>query len=240
MKQQTVRSVLVAIIVGAILLPASISSAEDFDCPPSRGTEVVDGNIVVVGACSLDGTLVKGNVFLEDNGDLLAGGVTIIGNVQTDGAERVRIRFSDVGGDIQLTGVDGLEHSEVLDSIIGGTLDVADNPARFELKRNVVDSDLKANVNVGGVAIRFNEIGGNLQCQGNVPPPTGGDNIVDGNKEDQCENLQPDLTTTTTLPVAGTCGDHNEDGDVGATDALIVLHKAVGRDVELVCPLQEP
>jgi len=152
----------------------------------------------------------------------------------------VLIHSSEVGGDVQLTGVDGPGQSEVLDSMIGGTLDISDNSATFELKRNFVNSDLKANVNVGGVAIRFNDIGGNLQCQGNSPPPTGGDNVVDGNKEDQCENLQADSTTTTTLPSPTVCGDHNDDGDVGVSDALIVLHKAVGRDVELVCPQSAP
>lgn len=65
-------------------------------------------------------------------------------------------------------------------------------------------------------------------------------NVVDGNKEDHCENLQPDSTTTTTLPSPTICGDHNDDGRVGVSDALIVLQKAVGRDVDLVCPAQAP
>lgn len=236
MKHRSATRLLVAAFCGATLLGAVAARADDFDCPPARGVEVVDGNIIVVGVCTLDGTLVKGNVLLEDNGDLLAEDATIVGNVQTDGALRVRIHGSDVNGDIQLTGVDGPGHSEVLASLVGGTLDIAGNEARFELRDNAVNSDLKANLNLGGVAIRGNDIGGNLQCQNNAPPPTGGDNVVDGNKEDQCESLMPDATTTTTLPTTNTCGDHNDDGSLGATDALIVLYAAVGRDVDLVCP----
>jgi hypothetical protein len=113
------------------------------------------------------------------------------------------------------------------------------------LEGNVVGSDLKANFNDGGVEIRGNDIDGNLQCQGNEPPPTGGDNVVGGNKEDQCENLQPGsstttstTTTTTTLPSSGVCGDHNGDGAVGATDALLVLQKAVGANIDLQCLVQ--
>lgn len=37
--------------------------------------------------------------------------------------------------------------------------------------------------------ILANRIDGNLQCKENVPPPTGGDNIVQGSKEDQCATL---------------------------------------------------
>jgi hypothetical protein len=232
---------LAALLCWAGVLDAATGYAEDFDCPPNRAAEVVDGNIIVVGECRLDGTLVKGNVFLEDNGDLRAEAATIIGNIQTDGAERVRVNVTSVNGDIQLTGVDGPSRSEVIDSMIGGTLNIEANSAEFLLEGNVVGSDLKANFNDGGVDIRGNDIDGNLQCQGNEPPPTGSDNVVGGNKEDQCENLQPgsstttSSTTTTTLPSNGTCGDHNGDNVVGATDALLVLQEAVGEDVNLQC-----
>lgn len=243
---QPIRSYLLsALFCGGALIEVPTASAEDFDCPPSRGAEIVDGNIIVVGDCTLDGTLVKGNVFLQSNGDLRTEAATIIGNIQTDGAERVRVDVTSVNGDIQLTGVDGTSRSEVIDSMIGGTLNIEDNAAEFLLEGNVVGSDLKANFNDGGVDIRDNDIDGNLQCQGNEPPPTGGGNVVGGNKEDQCENLQPgsstttsSSTTTTTLPSNGVCGDHNGDAVVGATDALLVLQKAVGADIDLQCVVQ--
>ena len=43
-------------------------------------------------------------------------------------------------------------------------------------------------------------------------------------------------TTTTTIPTLGICGDLDESGTIGATDALILLQKAVGIDRELKCP----
>jgi hypothetical protein len=228
----------------AVVSAAAPAAADDFDCPPNRGAVVIDGNIIVVGECRLDGTLVKGNVFVEDEGDLRVEQATIIGNVQSDGARRVRLHLANVNGDVQLTGIHG-PPSEVVNSEVGGTLDIEDNSSDFLLERNDVDSDLKANYNSSSVVIRGNDIGGNLQCQGNDPPPTGGNNTVDGNKEDQCERLRPGdtlttttvgpTTTTTTLPPSEGCGDHNGDGFLGSTDALILLRRAVGDDVDLSC-----
>ena len=43
--------------------------------------------------------------------------------------------------------------------------------------------------NTGGVAIGQNTVNGNLQCKENAPAPTGGRNVVQGSKEDQCASL---------------------------------------------------
>lgn len=43
-------------------------------------------------------------------------------------------------------------------------------------------------------------------------------------------------TTTTTTLAPGICGDLDESGTIGATDALILLQKAVGIDIEVKCP----
>ena len=50
--------------------------------------------------------------------------------------------------------------------------------------------NLQAFRNTGGVSITGNTIDNNLQCVNNDPPPTGGDNNVGGDMEDQCANLQ--------------------------------------------------
>jgi hypothetical protein len=43
--------------------------------------------------------------------------------------------------------------------------------------------------NRGTQTVNSNWIDGNLQCKENVPAPTGGGNVVQGNKEDQCAAL---------------------------------------------------
>lgn len=179
----------IVMLVSSVLLAGQSAYADDVVCPASLGPVTIDGNVIVVGQCELDRTTVKGNVLLEAGGDLLARQARIIGNVQTDGAVRVRLRLTEIDGDVQLTGVFGSRNSSVVNSDIGGTLDIEDNQSRFVLRRNIVDSDLKANKNTGGVLIRDNTVGGNLQCQDNVPAPAGGNNTVDGSKENQCENL---------------------------------------------------
>jgi hypothetical protein len=55
--------------------------------------------------------------------------------------------------------------------------------------QNNVGGDVQVFQNTGGVEIRGNRIDGNLQCKANSPPPVGGNNIVQGNKEDQCARL---------------------------------------------------
>jgi hypothetical protein len=49
--------------------------------------------------------------------------------------------------------------------------------------------------NAGGVRIAYNTIDGNLQCKSNVPRLTGGNNVVGGNKEDQCRNLSAPVSS---------------------------------------------
>ena len=54
---------------------------------------------------------------------------------------------------------------------------------------NTVGSDIQSFGNFGGVEASDNRVDGNLQCKENVPVPTGGGNIVQGNSEDQCARL---------------------------------------------------
>lgn len=43
--------------------------------------------------------------------------------------------------------------------------------------------------NRGALSVSGNRINGNLQCKENASTPTGGGNVVGGNKEDQCVGL---------------------------------------------------
>jgi hypothetical protein len=175
--------------MSTLLLALAPAFAGDVICSGLIGADDIDVNVVVQGSCILDGTTIDGNVTIENGGSLLAIDAFVGGSIQTDDAKRVRVKQSEVIGDIQLTGVDGLRKSEVTDTFVGGTVDVHHSDAAFTISRNEIDSDLKANDNTGGVTIVKNVVGGNLQCQGNDPAPIGGFNVVDGTKEDQCELL---------------------------------------------------
>jgi hypothetical protein len=183
------RSLVFLSLAAAFALPSSQAEAGDVMCPPSRGAVTIGANVVVVGSCTLDGTRVRGNVTVEDRGNLLARRADIDGNVQTDGARRVRLLRTDVDGSVQLEGLTSSLPSVVDRSDIEGSIQVKQNRSPLALLNNFVDEDVQAFTNRGGVRIELNVIGGNLQCKENSPRPTGFGNRVGGNKEDQCRGL---------------------------------------------------
>jgi hypothetical protein len=185
------------VILVAWLLVASPAEADDRRCTGVIRAVHVDGNVIVpAGArCQLRGTRVDDNVFVRKGSVLEAFGVRVGGNIQATQHRRVLVTTrtvndvvvrSRVGGDIQL--FDGVR-GEVRRTVIGGNLQVKQNRGFQAALRNVIDADLQAFTNTGGFRIYANRIDGNLQCKSNDPPPYGGKNLVEGNKEDQCHRL---------------------------------------------------
>ena len=162
--------------------------AEERTCRGTLGTITVDNLRVPQGAiCELRGTYIKGTIKVERGAVLRAFGVRVIGNVQGENAKKVVVRDgSRVGGSFQVvqSGV-----AKVLDSRINGDILVDENMGRNNIRRNVVGGNIQAFQNTGGVYIYRNRVDGNLQCKENRPRPVGANNIVQGNKEDQCRNF---------------------------------------------------
>ena len=177
--------VAIALLAGAV--PAT-ALAEETTCRGTIGARTLDNIRVPQGAtCTLDGTVAKGTVKVERGATLYALGVRVVGNVQGENARRVNIvRSSRIGGSVQV--VQG-GAARVADSRVNADILYDDNAAYLEVLRNKVGGNVQAFQNTGGVDIRRNTIDGNLQCKANVPRPTGGGNIVHGNKEDQCARL---------------------------------------------------
>lgn len=158
-----------AIFVAATAALAAVPSAlaEERSCRGTLGAITVDNLRVPTGAtCTLNGTRVKGTVKVERSATLKANHVRVIGNVQAEGATRVNLRASRIGGSIQV--VQG-RHATV--------------------HRSTVKGDVQSFENRGAIVITSNRIDGNLQCKENRQAPTGGGNIVQGKKEDQCARL---------------------------------------------------
>ena len=158
----------VAVLVAVSgLLAASPAAAEERTCRGTIGAVTLDNVRVSQGAtCRLQGTVVQGTVKVERNARLFARDVSVVGNVQGENHRRVEVRGSRVGGSIQV-----VQGENAL------------------LRNNRVGQDVQSFENNGTQRISLNRINGNLQCKENTPPPTGGGNTVDGNKEDQCANL---------------------------------------------------
>jgi hypothetical protein len=183
------RKLLVASIVAVLTLVAAPAAfAEETKCTGTFGAVTLDNVRVPDGAtCTLNGTTVKGTIYVETDSTLRATGVSVIGNVQAEDSRLVIVRGgSSVGGSIQV--VQG-SRARVVASEIGGDILYDEQTGALIIRRNEVGGNVQVFQNTGGVSISGNVIDGNLQCKENSPPPTGGGNIVHGNKEDQCKNL---------------------------------------------------
>ena len=177
-----------ALAAPILLLSAAPASAEERVCRGTIGATTVDNlRVPQYASCVLLGTRVKGTIKVEFNATLRAEDVLVIGNVQAENAKSVRVLDgSRVGGSVQVKQGGG---AVVSDSRIEGDIQYDANSAKLCALRNRVGGSVQAFQNVGGLEIRRNTIDGNLQCKENTPPPTGGGNIVGGNKEDQCARL---------------------------------------------------
>ena len=79
--------------------------------------------------------------------------------------------------------------ASVVDTRIGGNLQLDRNRGELRIHRNEVGGNLQANDNRGGLSLSRNRVGGNLQCEHNHPWPRGGGNRVRGNQNGQCAHL---------------------------------------------------
>jgi hypothetical protein len=158
---------LLTVLFAAAAFTVAPAFAEERKCRGTINAVTVDNLRVPSGAtCTLNGTLVKGTVKVARGATLKATGIRVIGNIQAERAAKVTVLSSKVGGSVQ---------------IVQGQ--------RSKLRSNSVKGDVQHFENRGSIAINDNRIGGNLQCKANTPGPTGGSNVVQGNKEDQCAGL---------------------------------------------------
>jgi hypothetical protein len=186
---KTVRRITTTASLAICLLGLGITAAraEETVCRGTLGAVTVDNLRVPDGArCELNGTKVEGTIKVESRAVLIADEVRVIGNVQAENSKRVVFRDGRVGGSIQIVQSGS---ARVARTIVKGDILFDDDSRPVEAIRNRVGGNVQAFQNTGGVVIRGNRIDGNLQCKANRPRPTGGNNIVGGNKEDQCARL---------------------------------------------------
>jgi hypothetical protein len=174
--------------VGVTALVPATAQAEETTCRGTIGAQTVDNLRVPDGAaCTLNGTRVQGTVKVESAATLRAKDVRVIGNVQGENAQRVNVvEGSKVGGSVQV--VQGT-FAKVKESRVKADILYDENTGRVSALSNRVGGNIQAFKNTGGVEIATNRVDGNLQCKENEPAPTGGGNVVQGNKEDQCASL---------------------------------------------------
>ena len=140
--------------------------------------------------------VVGGTVFPSVVGDDLH----VKGSIRTRDTTRSNVFASQVNGDLT---VERARAGAVLcGSSVRGNATFASNAWRlaigggpFACDGNEVGGTLTVHQNEGGtmipnpITIANNIVGRDLDCTGNAPPPTGGNNQVEGNKEGQCSGL---------------------------------------------------
>mgnify|MGYP001100847269 CR=1 FL=1 len=162
--------------------------AEEPVCVGQLGAVSIDNLHVPSGrSCRLDSTQIKGNIKVERNATLVAGGVRVAGNIQAENARHVRVSSgSSVGGSIQIKQGGAATISGVR---VDGDIQFEANTRSLSATDNRVGGKVQVLHNDGGVSIAGNLIDGELQCKENRPAPIGGGNRVRGNKEDPCSRL---------------------------------------------------
>ena len=167
---------------------SSVVEGGDITCRGLLGAVIVDNLTVPQGAtCALDGTKVKGTVKVETGASLTARQITVFGNIQAEGTNYIEVLAgSSVGGSIQIKQGGA---ARVEDTAVNGDIQFESNNGAFSAMRNQVGGSIQVFKNTGGITVAGNVINGNLQCKENDPAPAGGNNSVQGNKEDQCAGL---------------------------------------------------
>ena len=146
------------------LLASGPAWSDDVHCPPDPGAVEIDGNVLVTGACRLDGTTVKGNVELFAGGSLDAVGATIVGNIQADAADFVDVSNTEIGGSVQLDNMVGAQNS-ITDSSIEGSVQQSSSLSTLSLAGNVIGADVQVFSNQGEVIVDDNEVTGSVQLE---------------------------------------------------------------------------
>src|SRR5688572_22485152 len=114
--------------------------AEERRCTGRIGATTVDNVRVPSGrSCTLEGTRVKGTVYVSNGATLRVVSARIVGNIQSEGHAYVKVSGSTtVGGSIQLKqgGAFVVETARVT-----GSIQVTSNSGKSRLARNVVNAD---------------------------------------------------------------------------------------------------
>jgi hypothetical protein len=181
------KMVILLAAVTTVAVP-QVAGAEETVCRGTIGAKTLDNVKVPQGeSCTLKGTKVKGTIKINSGARLEAIKVNVIGNVQGENARNVIVRKnSRVGGSVQT--VQG-KRARVVSSKVNGDILYDEQSGEVIVRNSTVGGNVQVFQNTGGVHIQGNVIDGNLQCKENNPAPTGGNNQVEGNKEDQCKNL---------------------------------------------------
>jgi len=139
-------------------------------CSGTIGPVTIEDSVVVQNAsCTLNGTIVKGNVLVYSGGRLTTLGAQIDGNIQAKDGVSVTVEPNTfVDGDIQLENLSG--PSKITYSNVTGNIQLKYNRRAVTVDYNTVGGDIQfeeLNASTYAAHARYNTVGGNVQMTKN-------------------------------------------------------------------------
>ncbi len=188
----TVAALTLTTTVGA----ATVAHAGDTECRGDIGAVTVDGNLIVPddAVCHLMNTSIRGAIVVKSRSQLHADHVTASGGLQGESPNTVVLDDSTLRNGVSISKAETTPGKptgriQLSNNHITGDIAVADNRVEIWIEHNpLITGSIQANKNTAGVDITGNDIDNGLQCQDNVPAPTGGGNTAK-QAQGQCANL---------------------------------------------------
>jgi hypothetical protein len=160
----------------ALALTCSAAMA-DVRLTGTVGARTIDDNVIIPqnSACTLNGTIIKGNVWVASGARLVANGARIIGNVQSYGGRLIHLREQTyVNGDVQ----GERTYSVIVNSGtgVGGNVQIKEATAPTDVDAllvytSSVDGDVQAEKSYGRLRVIQSTVRGNLQFVENRSGP---------------------------------------------------------------------
>jgi hypothetical protein len=146
----------------------------DVPCTGTIGAVLIMDNVNVPpgASCTLNGTIITGNVIVNQNSHLLTQSANVAGNIQGEGATRVRI-FNTVVTNIQLKKatwqiIISSDQSCTADPLVLGRIQLEENSANIGICRMSTRQDVQLTKNTGRISVVENMIGEDLQVVENT------------------------------------------------------------------------
>jgi hypothetical protein len=154
-------------------------------CEGDFGAIVIKDDLLVPehASCNLLGTIVRGDVFVNQDAQLAAYSAEMRAGLHMfDGAQATLVTSKVLGAtDSQNSG------SIELDSnVFTGQAEFTGNTKKLILINSTFKDDVRIMQNTGGVSVKGNLFVGSLDCLGNKPSPNGGSNTIRGQARGQC------------------------------------------------------
>ncbi len=200
MRNLTRIAAVATLALGTTVGAVTVAQAGDIECTTALGAATIDGNLIVPDdtVCDLTGTTVHGAIIVKSRAQLHADNIHATGGLQSQSPNTITLDDSTLDNGVSIQNAETTPGKpggriSLTDNRISGDIQVSGNRVPVWLEDNPsITGSIQAQSNVAGIDISRNTIGNGLQCQDNLPAPTGG-----GNKAKQAQGQCATLATIT-------------------------------------------